>query len=588
MIDAGWLRHLQTPWLLAAALVLPLLTVALVLAWARRRVRRAERLGERALVARLAPGVLDVGAGWRAARLGAATALAGVALAGPRWGAERTVVRSAGIDVVLALDASLSMLATDERPSRLERVKQEVRRLRALAPGDRTALVAFAGRSYILTPLTTDEGALALFLDALDPSVVGQAGSSLARALRQATDLLQGTRSGSDRAIVVMSDGEAFEPLADVEEAARQAAAAGISVVTVGFGTAAGATIPVRDGNAVTEKRDADGRVVVTRYMEEPLAAAARAAGGTFIPATATDKAARVRAALAGLRATRRASDAGRDLTPRFQLFLVPAFLLLVLDTVLGARRGAAPRRRAGAPPPGAAPGPSVGPGRAAALLLVLAPTAMLALGGCGALPGSGRTDPALVAFERGEHEAAIAAYRGRLRGGGTLLARYNLGTALVAADSTDASRAPLDEARRAPDPVVRWRAHFNLGLAHLLRGLAAPPDSARAELDVALQLYRRALLARPGDLDAKWNYELALRRREDEQRGGGGGGGGGGGAGSPPPQAPPEQQERPAGGLGRQQAEEILNAAARDERDVQGRKQRQAPPPPPPGGKDW
>jgi Ca-activated chloride channel family protein len=110
-----------------------------------------------------------------------------VALAGPRWGLERNVVRSSGIDVVLAIDASLSMLAPDDRPSRLERAKQEVRRLRALAPGDRAALVAFAGRSYILTPLTTDGGALNLFLDNLDPSVVGQAGSSIARALRQGT-----------------------------------------------------------------------------------------------------------------------------------------------------------------------------------------------------------------------------------------------------------------------------------------------------------------------------------------------------------------------------------------------------------------
>ena len=89
-----------------------------------------------------------------------------------------------------AIDASLSMMAPDERPSRLERVKQEVRRLRAMSQADRVALIAFAGRSYILTPLTGDDGAIELFLDNLDPSVVGQAGSSLARALRQGTELL--------------------------------------------------------------------------------------------------------------------------------------------------------------------------------------------------------------------------------------------------------------------------------------------------------------------------------------------------------------------------------------------------------------
>ena len=112
------------------------------------------------------------------------------------------VVRSRGIDMVLSLDASLSMMAEDERPSRLERMKQEVRRLRAMSPGDRMGVLAFAGRSYVLSPLTIDEGALDLFLDNLDPSVVGQAGSSLARTIRQGVDLLdadeqwRGSRAG--------------------------------------------------------------------------------------------------------------------------------------------------------------------------------------------------------------------------------------------------------------------------------------------------------------------------------------------------------------------------------------------------------
>jgi hypothetical protein len=91
------------------------------------------------------------------------------------------------------------MTATDERPSRLERMKQEVRRLRAMSRADRVALMAFAGRSYILTPLTTDDGAIELFLDNLDPSVVGQAGSSIARAIRQGTELLLASDGSADR-----------------------------------------------------------------------------------------------------------------------------------------------------------------------------------------------------------------------------------------------------------------------------------------------------------------------------------------------------------------------------------------------------
>src|SRR5438034_9102867 len=108
-----------------------------------------------------------------------------------------------------------------------------------MSAGDRVGVIAFAGRSYVLSPLTIDAGALDLFLDNLDPSVVGQAGSSLAKAIRQGTDLLLLTRSGADRALVIMSDGEAFEDIEDVVAEARRASQQGISLVTVGFGTAA-------------------------------------------------------------------------------------------------------------------------------------------------------------------------------------------------------------------------------------------------------------------------------------------------------------------------------------------------------------
>ncbi|OYV68043.1 MAG: hypothetical protein B7Z72_08760, partial [Gemmatimonadetes bacterium 21-71-4] len=230
------------PWILALAVVLPAGVGAVLLRTGRLRRARLERLGDFDVVSRLMPGGLAHSAGWRAARLAGACALAGVALAGPRWGLERNVTRTRGFDMVLALDVSLSMRATDVRPDRLERMKQEVRRLRALSPGDRIGLIVFAGRSYVLSPLTVDEGALDLFLDNLDPSIVGQPGSSLSRAIRQGTDLLSLGSGGADRALVVMSDGEAFEPEADVVAEARRAGEKGISLVTVGFGTTAGST----------------------------------------------------------------------------------------------------------------------------------------------------------------------------------------------------------------------------------------------------------------------------------------------------------------------------------------------------------
>ncbi len=199
------------PWAAVAAPILALLSAYVFRAWHTRRVARLSQLGVEAAIERLAPAGVRRAPVARALRVSAAVGLAALAFAGPRWGTSSNVVRSQGLDVVLAMDASLSMLAQDERPSRLERMKQEVRRYRASSPGDRVALLAFAGRSYILSPLTTDDGAIDLFLDNFDPSIVGQAGTAMAPTITQGVDLLRAARGAAGRALVIRSDGEAFD-----------------------------------------------------------------------------------------------------------------------------------------------------------------------------------------------------------------------------------------------------------------------------------------------------------------------------------------------------------------------------------------
>jgi Ca-activated chloride channel family protein len=258
--------------------------------------------------------------------------------------------------------------------------------------------------------------------------------------------------------------------------------------------------------------------------------------------------------------------EEGAERTPRFQLFLVPALLLLLLDTLLSERTRVAARM-----PRALAPTPSLPTAAAATLAFVL-------------IPGPGPGASAARAAQR------AAAYRHAIEQGdhsGRTL--YNYGTALLDADSVEGAIAALSQAVEARDADVRYRAGFKQGLAHLQRGLAAQHDSGASELDAALDAYKRLLLARPGDADARWNYELALRKR---QNGGGGGGGSGGGAGNnhgndrtPPPQA---GQQPTGGALGKKQAEELLNNAAREEREVQGKQQRLNQPELPPGGKDW
>ncbi|MEO7684081.1 MAG: VWA domain-containing protein, partial [Gemmatimonadaceae bacterium] len=157
-----YLRFITWPWALALAVVLPVATTWLVIHARRVRAKRLAHLGTPQMVARLAPETVRASK-WRPLRLGLASLFASIALAGPRWGVERTVVNQAGIDVVLALDASTSMLARDEQPDRLAKMKQVVDRLRELSPNDRFALVAFAGSAYVLSPMTVDAAALNLF-----------------------------------------------------------------------------------------------------------------------------------------------------------------------------------------------------------------------------------------------------------------------------------------------------------------------------------------------------------------------------------------------------------------------------------------
>jgi Ca-activated chloride channel family protein len=561
MIPALDLSVIEHPYLIALALVLPVLFAWLLRRSQRQRQRRLARLGALDVVRRLVPATALGSGKWRVVRLALAAALAGVAIAGPRWGYERTLVRSSGVDLVLAVDASLSMMATDEKPSRLERVKQEIRRLRELSPGDRVGLLAFAGRSYILSPITVDAGALDLFLDNLDPSIVGQAGSSIAQTISQGTNLLALTKSGADKALVVMSDGEGFELQDDVIAAAKRAGDANVSLVTVGFGTTQGSTIPVREGNSMTTKKDDAGQVVITRYHPELLQAAATAANGTFIPAESADKAARIKSALSKLRTQARTTQTGDNLTPRFQWFLLPAVLLLWLDTVLGGRHGR--RRRSAA---------------AAETAVAAALIASVVLTGCA--PPREAID-GVAAYKTKDYPRAAALLAKVASNDRSPGALYNYGTALIAVDSTAAAAEVLDRAAEHTDEETQYRARFNGGLAHLLPGLRASRDSAGDDLKQALAHYKRVLLQRPADADAKWNYELAL---EQQKKGGGGGGGGQ----SNSSEAPAQQEPKPQPTLAQRQAEQILGSAQREERDVQSKKQKQSRQEPPPGGKDW
>jgi Ca-activated chloride channel family protein len=524
--------------------------------WARRtRVRRAAAWSDQ--TARIARAAGRLGS----PTLGLAAGLAAVALAGPRWGEERIVTETRGLNLVIAVDISRSMLAEDQSVSRLARALREARRLVQDLDGDRLGLVAFAGTSYILSPLSVDGPALTLYLDALDPEVASEGGTALGPALAQGAELLRASPEIADRVLVVFTDGEGHDSVASAVREARRLGELGIHLILVAEGGREPARIPVRDerGALVAWQRDADGTVIETKRHDDVLGALADAAQGTLVAAELPDQAGAVRDLVASYKratATESRTQRGR---PRAW---IPLLLALV---VLGAQTAT----------------------RRTAALVALALCVALPAGAQQAVPARPRS-AAEKAWDRGNAVAAALAYLAELsvrQDDDT--AWYNAGTAALAAGDADAARASLARAAASLDPDVRFRALYNLGLVALAQA-RADSGSREAHLADAERAYREALLLKPRHLPAKWNLELVTRMRSsgasrpnpqtappsaggggappDQPRGGGGGTAPGQGAPSP-------------GGLNEAQADQVLRSIGQEElrtrRDRAGRTRR-------------
>jgi Ca-activated chloride channel family protein len=201
----------------------------------------------------------------RGSLLGVGLFLLFISAAGPQCGERTELVKRTGIDLVVALDASNSMLARDVKPSRLDRAKLEVTALLDRLKGDRVGLVVFAGEAFVQCPLTTDYSAARLFLRAVEPGAMPQQGTAIANALLEAKRVLDGGgRGAAARAVLLITDGE--DQQGDALKAASELGEAGIRVYSVPVGSEAGEPIPVVDksGSVVGYKRDREGKTVLT------------------------------------------------------------------------------------------------------------------------------------------------------------------------------------------------------------------------------------------------------------------------------------------------------------------------------------
>lgn len=577
------------PDLLPLVILVPVLLAAAIWLHGRRRRRIAQAFSDPHLLARLGGDALRRFPTRRLILVTLAGAALAMAAAGPRWGVRAVEGRALSLNVVLAVDVSKSMLAADLDPNRLERARLFARRVLRELSGDRFGLVAFAGRAYVLSPLTVDHSAVQLYIDALDPYMMSEGGSALATALHQATDLVRASDTAGDRVIVLLTDGEeTAQDLDAVRVAADRTARAGVRVVAVGIGTPRGATVPAADpvtGRAAGSVRDEYGEVVTSRLDEETLRMIVGRTSGTYVRLDDATAVSRVVAALRGMQ--RAESDSMQRVEARewSALFAGIALLLLALDTLFG---GATRRRPAGQRAPAVEPVPGRrGRGaRAAAVLLAI---------GMGLGFGPGDLERGNRMYREGRYGEAVDAYQRVLDGDrASPQVHYNLGTALLALGRYDDADHHFQAALQGVDPELRARTFYNMGNRFLLEGRTEQDvERQGALLDAAIEAYRRALRIEASDPAAKWNLELALRdREENEQR-----------QQSVPQKEDPDrqsgededqQQEQPADGTGagspspsdddggadfgdaldqeamsEEQADRILNAVEQDEREL-------------------
>lgn len=478
-------------WFLALIGAAGLLGLAL---WQRRRL--VTRLGDPALVAQLRGLVWENGRFLRYLLWFIAAALTIVALARPQWGVVEEEIEQQGVQLMIALDISPSMLAEDLQPNRLRRARQDIADLLDLLGGDEVGLVLFSGAAFIQFPLTTDYNTARSFLDSANPGMISRSGTALGEAIRIAQTGFNEART-SQKVILIMTDGEGHEgdPLAVAAAAVDE----GVIIYTVGLGSAEGAPIPEFDqrGQPAGFKRDATGETVISRLDEATLEQIAAVGNGRYFRAEAVGRIAP--AIAAELETLQQQSLASRlESTPieRFQGFLLVAVIALFLLPLVPERR----RRLNGA-------------ARVLPLLLV----AWLLVGCAGQeaeLVAQGN-----AAFAAADYETALRAYFDATDAAPDLSEpTYNAANTYYRQEGLEEAQSLLERALTKAGGLLAQVGLFN-------RGNVAYQQQ---DFGTAVDTYKQALRLNPNDVDAKYNLELALQALQA----------------TPPEEPPPQNQE--------------------------------------------
>lgn len=315
--------------------LIPILTAAYI-QHTRKKRKQLEAFGDMALVKELMPDASPVRNRIKFALLMAALTLLIVAVARPQYGQKSETVKREGIEVMIALDISNSMLAEDVAPNRLDRAKQMLSKMIDKMTDDKVGLIIFAGEAYVQLPITCDYVSAKMFLQTISPDLIKAQGTALGAAIRTAQRSFGSERSEASRAIILITDGENHED--DAVAAAKDAKQAGIQTFVVGIGKPEGSPIPVPGTG--TFRKDRAGQVVVTRLNEEMCKEIAQAGNGIYVRCDNTNTALRaLEKEIDRLAKSEIETQVYTDYQEQYQSFALLALLLMVVEFFIFERK---------------------------------------------------------------------------------------------------------------------------------------------------------------------------------------------------------------------------------------------------------
>jgi Ca-activated chloride channel homolog len=453
------------------------------------------------LTASFSPGRRQV----KRALFAAAIALAFVALARPQWGYHWEEQKRRGIDILFAIDTSKSMLTQDVNPDRLTRAKLAITDLVNKLDGDRVGLIAFAGDAFLQAPLTLDYNAFQESLDAVDIGIVPRGGTDISSAIQEAQAAL-GPETKNRKILVLVTDGEDLE--AKGIDAARAAAKDGLTIYTVGVGTAAGGLIPIPGTDGGTDfLKDDSGQFVKSHLDESTLKQIAQVTGGLYEPLgqqgqglqTLYDQ------ALALLPKQDLASRTQKVYDERFQWPLALGLACLLASTLIGTRRGE--RKRASRPQKAL---------RTASTMGVLALTA---------LASSAQASPqsAEQAYKKGDFATAEKQYeQAAEQHPETAPLQFNLGASAYKTGAYDTALPAFQKALDTDQLPVQQQAYYDIGNTQYRLGQKTEKSSPQETIKTwqgAIQSYDSALKLKPDDADAKFNRDFVQKKLDQLQK---------------------------------------------------------------------